>query len=241
MRKTLCLALLLAASAPALAQDPGANSQDFANREVVVTANRRQFGNYEQMPLVGLRRTADFAVQYVSIAGDTRDTAKRREEIFAMVRSAIEAAARRGVELATGQIVVEPLTLDNYRNLPLMNDGRPDSDRVNFIVKTRLAEAGDAKAALERIEAFIKSVPPVGRAEMRKAGDLTLSVVGPDKYRGPIIDLVSADAKATAARLGPEYAVEARGLDRPVEWARATLTEVFLYVPYSYTVVPTRR
>jgi len=239
MRKILCLALLLAAPAPALAQD--ANSQDYSSNEVVVSANRRQFGNYEQMPLVGLRRTADFAVQYVSIAGDTREEPKRREEIFAMVRSAIELAARRGVDLATGQIVVEPLTLENYRNLPLMNDGRPDSDRVNFIVKTRLAESGDAKAALERIEAFIKAVPPVGRAEMRKGGALTLSVVGPEKYRGQIIDLVSADAKVTAARLGPDYAVEARGLDRPVEWARATLTEVFLYVPYNYTVVPTRR
>ncbi len=239
MRNIICLALLLGASTPALAQD--ANSQDFANREVVVSANRRQFGNYEQMPLVGLRRTADFAVQYVSIAGDTRDQAKRRDEIFAMVRGAIDLAARRGVDLATGQIVVEALTLDNYRNLPLLNDGRPDSERVSFIVKTRLAEAGDAKAALERIEAFIKAVPPVGRAEMRQEGSLTLSVVGPDKYRGQIVDLVSADAKATAARLGPDYAVEARGLDRPVEWARATLTEVFLYVPYSYTVVPTRR
>src|SRR6185295_14745813 len=113
-----CLALLLATSAPALAQD--ANSQDFAKREVVVSANRRQFGNYEQMPLVGLRRTADFAVQYVSIAGDTRDQAKRRDEIFAMVRGAIDLAARRGVDLATGQIVVEALTLENYRNLPLL-------------------------------------------------------------------------------------------------------------------------
>jgi hypothetical protein len=240
MRKSFCLALFLAASTPALSQDAG-NSQDIGNREVVVTANRRQFGNYEQMPLIGLRRTADFAVQYVSIAGDTRDTPKRREEIFAMVRGAIELAARRGVDLGTGQIVVEPLTLENYRNLPLMNDGRPDSDRVTFIVKTRLADAGDAAAALERIEAFVKAVPPVGRAEMRKEGALTLSVVGPDKYRGQIVDLVSADAHATAARLGPDYAVEARGLDRPVEWARATLTEVFLYVPYSYTVVPTRR
>jgi hypothetical protein len=239
MRTSFCLALLLATSPPALAQD--ANSQDYSSNEVVVSANRRQFGNYEQIPLVGLRRTADFAVQYASIAGDTRDTPKRREEIFAMVRSAILLAGQHGVDLATGQVIVEPLTLENYRNLPLMNDGRPDSDRVSFIVKTRLAEAGDAKAALERIEAFIKSVPPVGRAEMRMDGGLTLSVVGPNKYRGQIIDLISADAKATGARLGPDYAVEARGLDRPVEWSRATLTEVFLYVPYNYTVVPTRR
>jgi hypothetical protein len=84
----------------------------------------------------------------------------------------------------------------------------------------------------------MKAVPPVGRAEMKPAGDLTLSVVGPDQYRGQIVDLVAADARATAAKLGPDYAVEAKGLDRPVEWSRASLTEVFLYVPYTYSVVP---
>jgi hypothetical protein len=234
MRKPICLALmLLALPAPSAAQE-------MDQSEVIVTANRRQSSNYEIMPLVGLRRTADFAVQYVSITGDTRETDKRREEIFAMVRGAIELAHARGVELATGQMVVEPLTLANYRDLPLTNDGRPDTDRVNFLIKASLA-GSDSKAALERIEAFIKAVPTVGRAEMRKGGDLTLSVVGPDQYRGRIVDLVAADARATAARLGPEYAVEARGLDRPVEWARATLTDVFLYVPYSYTIVPVRR
>jgi hypothetical protein len=230
MRKSICLFLLLAAPAASAAQDMNAS-------EVIVTANRRQSSDYERMPLIGLRRTADFAVQYVSIAGDTREMDKRREEIFAMVRGAIELARARGVELATGQMVVEPLTLANYRDLPLLNDGRPDSERVNFLIKTSLA-GSDNKAALDRIEAFIKAVPAVGRAQMQKGGGLTLSVVGPDQYRGQIIDLVAADARATAARLGPDYAVSASGLDRPVEWARATLTEVFLYVPYNYTIVP---
>jgi hypothetical protein len=134
-------------------------------------------------------------------------------------------------------MVVEPLTLTNYRNLPLQNDGRPDSERTSFLIKTRLSGV-DAKAALERIHNFIKSVPTVGRAELKPQGELTLSVVGPDQYRGQIIDLVAADARQTAAKLGQDYAVQAKGLDRPVEWSRASLTEVFLYVPYAYDVLP---
>lgn len=233
MRKTLCLALMMiAAPLPTAAQDMNAS-------EVIVTANRRQGSDYDRMPLIGLRRTADYAVQYVSVAGDTREMNPRREEIFAMVRGAIQMAQARGVELSTGTLIIEPLTLANYRDLPLLNDGRPDSERVNFLIKTSL-KGTDNKAALERIEAFIKAVPTVGRAQMQKGGDLTLSVVGPDQYRGQIIDLVAADARATAARLGPDYAVTATGLDRPVEWARATLTEVFLYVPYNYSIVPKR-
>ena len=235
MRHWLSLLLLLVPESAFAQQDIGAG-------EIVVTAMRRESDDYdERVPVVGLRRLGDFAIQEVIVGGDTRDATKRHDEIFAMIRGAIELAARRGnIELATGEMIVEPLTLANYRSLTLKSDGRPDTDKASFLVKTRLAPGGDAKSALERIDGFIKDVPTVGRAEMKRTGDLTLSVVRPDQYRNQIVDLVAADARATAARLGPDYVVEAKGLDRPVEWGRASLTEVFLYVPYSYTIVPKR-
>ena len=65
-----------------------------------------------------------------------------------------------------------------------------------------------------------------------------MSVLSPDQYRQRILELVAADSQAAAARFGPGYAVEARGLDRPVEWMRASLTDVFLYVPYNIVVRP---
>lgn len=240
----LAPALLLAAIATPVA------AQNIGDSEIVVTGSRiARSGLYSESPVetvrpppIGLKRLADFAIQQVTIVGDTRDETKRREEIFAMAKKAIELAGKRGgIELATGQLVVEPLTLANYRNLEIVEDDeRDDVEKVSFLVKTRLAAGMDAQAALERIEAFVKAVPAVGRAEMEKDGDLTLSVVGPDKYRSTIVDLVAADAKAMAARLGPAYAVHADGLDRPVEWTRASLTEIYLYVPYSYSVVPAR-
>ena len=220
-----------------------APAQDLTGQEVIVTATRREADIHDaSIPAIGLRRVADYAIQEVNVVGDTRDQARRRDEIFQMIRGAVQLAGKSGgIELATGEMIVEPLTLDNYRNLPLQSDGRPDTDKTSFMVKTRLSANGDTKAALDRISAFIKSVPTVGRAEMRPAGDLTLSIVSPDQYRGRIVDLVAADAHATAAKLGPDYAVEAKGLDRPVEWSRACLSELFLFVPYSYVVVPVRR
>lgn len=234
-RRMVIALLLLAVPAPLAAWQGG--------EEIIVTGARRDADNYdERVPLIGLRRTADFAVQQVRVAGDTRDTAKRREEIFDMVRGAIAAAARTGdIELATGELVVEPLTMTNYRDLSVSSDGPPDTDKVAFLVKTRLIAGKDAKAALERITAFIKAVPAVGRAEMKAKDDMTLSVVRPEQYRAAILDLVADDARTTATRLGPDYAIEAKGLDRPVEWSRASLTDVFLYVPYSYAVVPKAR
>jgi hypothetical protein len=233
------LAILAAAAAVA---DP-VPVLAMGGEEIIVTGTRREADGYDaSIPAVGLRRLADYAVQEVRVTGDTRDQAKRRNEIYEMIRGAIALAAKRpGIELATGEMIVEPLTAANYRNLALTGDGRPDAERTTFLLKTKLGPGVDAKAALDRIAAFIKEVPTVGRAEMKENDDLTLSVVNPDQYRGQIVDLVAADARATAAKLGPDYGVDAKGLDRPVEWSRASLTEVFLYVPYTYSVVPVRR
>lgn len=225
-----CLTLL---PTPALAQD-------FSQAEVVVTGTRRETDGFdESRPVVGLRRAADFAILDVTVAGDTRDAEKRRSEILAMVKSAIELAPKFGVELATGDEVVEPLTLANYRGLGFTNDNRPDTDRTSFLAKVRIGSGVDGAAARDRINRFVKAVPAVGRAEIRGSGDdFTLSLVGPDKFRGEILDIIAADAKAISARLGSDYGVEIKGLDRPVEWSRAGLTDVFLYVPYNMVVRP---
>ncbi len=124
MLKPTCLAALLLISSPCFALPAGGLN------EVVVTASRRDADNYDaSVPAIGLRRVADYAVQEVVVTCDTRDASKRHDEIFAMIRGAIDLAAKRsGIELATGSVVVEPLTPSTYRNLPLQNDGRPDTD-----------------------------------------------------------------------------------------------------------------
>lgn len=238
--KALIVAGAIIWAAPAFAQD----------EEVIVTASRALIhsGDDDEAPVAPrpapammLRRTADFAVQPVRVVGDTRDAVKRREEIYAMLKGAIELASKSGVELATGDYVVEPLTLANYKNLTLAEDnGRDDAEGAGFLIKTRLAPGMDSKTALERITRFIKAIPTVGRAEFEAQGDLTLSVVSPDQYRGQIIDLIAADAAKATVKFGPNYAVTVTGLDRPVEWTRAGLTEVSLYLPSAYSIVPAK-
>jgi len=240
---SLLLALL---PAPALAQDLNAG-------EVVVTGARARQTYIDPrtntaieteedasgLPSVGMRRRADFALLPVIVAGDTRELEQRRAEILTMVRSALDLARRSGVELAIGDFFVVPLTTENYRTLIFRGDGRPDSERVAFFVKTRLgASADEANQAITRLEQFVRSVPAAGRAEMRAAGPLTLSIVAPDQYRSQILDLIAEDARAIAGRFGPQQQVEAHGLDRPVEWRRAGVTEVFLYIPHRLVFRP---
>ena len=232
MRKFLAVSLLVSFVAifPASAQE-----------EVIVTAQRRDADGYSaDVPAVGLRRTADFAIQEVTITGDSRDAGTRADEIFGMLENALGAANKAGVQLAYGDATVEPVTPKNFRTLTLLKDSRPDSQRVKFLVKSALGPAQDAKAAQAKINAFVKSVKPVGRALMETSDDLTFSVVRPDQYRSAIADIIANDAKAMAARMGADYGVEIEGLNRPVEWQRSGLSEVLLYIPYKLIITPKR-
>lgn len=219
----------------------GALAQDTGLQEVIVTAKRNQQDGYSaSIPVVGLRRSADFAVQEVTITGDTRDADQRQDEIYRMLANAIAAAPGAGVQIASGEGTVQAVTLANYHSLALTRDSRPDSQKLSFLVKTPLGAGADAKTAEAKIAAFVKTVKPVGRALMETSDDLTFSVVAPDQYRGAIADIIAADAKAMAAKLGDGYGVEIEGLNRPVEWARSGLSEVLLYIPYKLVIVPRR-
>jgi hypothetical protein len=232
--KAIIALTLIASAAPAFAQ------------EVIVTASRRQQGNYggvdlsgvipAQRSIISLKRSADYAVQTVWLAGDTRDAVKRKEELEATLRSVIGSAGKGGVELAIGDYVIEPLTLTNYKNLNYVGDGRPDTSRTNFLVKVRLTPGMGIAAAKAQIAKFVASVAKTGRTTLTVMGEPTLSVVNPDQYRGAIIDLIAADAVEQSKRFGTGYGVAVSGIDRPVEWARAGATEVFLYLPSTYTV-----
>lgn len=226
------VACLLLAATPTAAQD-------LNSAEVVVTGSRIDQDSYsDEMPAVGLRKAADYLVQQVTIRGDTRDEKQRREEIRAMLDRAVQMAAGHGVELAYGDYIITPLTPENVDELNLGRDNRPDSERVDFLVKAPLAGKETAVAAQQRIGRYIDAVPEVGRAQMDQSGDATLSVVGPDSYRTQIAGEVAKDARELAAQMGDGYAVAVEGLNMPVQWTRAGPSEVLLYIPYKLTIVP---
>lgn len=234
MRKAMMFAFGMLAAAPALAQDIDPGSQ-----EIVVTGARRAYDNFdERVPAVGLRRTADFAIQPVVVSGDTREATTRHDEMYQTIRHAIDVAGQFGVQLAHGDTIVEPLTIANFKDLTFERDNRPDADRLELLVKAPMGNGVDAREATAKIDRFLKAIKPVGRALIEARGDLTLSIVAPDKYRSDINRLIATDANEQAGKFGANYAVEVEGLNRPVEWSRASLTDVFLYIPYKLTVVP---
>lgn len=226
-------ALLAAVIVPARAQDANVP----ALGEVVVTANRLN-ARYAQQdrPVVGLRRQADSAVLQVAFSSDSRDEATRKREIHAMLLAALDRAAAGGIELVTGNFELTLVTKANYQELPLYSAGRVDTSQANVMMKVKLA--GSTTAAEQRLDAFIKGVPRTGRGAIDRNGALTLTIVNPDQYRDTIVKLVADNARHYAALFGADYAVQVGGIDAQVFWSQVSNTDVFLYVPYRYTIVP---
>jgi hypothetical protein len=230
----LFAAAVLAASAlPVVAQE----SKAPALGEVAVTGNRLN-ARYAQQdrPVIGLRRQADSVVMQIAVSSDSRDEATRKREIHSMLLSALDRAAGAGVELVTGSFELTPVTKANYQELPLNWAGRPDTSKVDLMVKVKLD--GSIDAAQKRIDAFVKAVPRSDRGAVDKMSGLTLTIVNPDQYRDAIVKLIAEHTRTYAAMFGPDYAVQVNGVDGQVNWSQVSGTEVFLYIPYRYTIVP---
>ena len=234
MRRYLILAAALCASAIPLAAQ---NTSTPKLGEIIVTGNRLNAGYaQENRPVIGLRRQADSAVRTLSFSSDSRDEATRKKEIHTMLAAAIDKAAAAGVDLVVGNFELTPVTKGNYQELPLYGTGRVDTSKVDVLVKVKLA--GSTVSASDRIDAFAKSLSRNGRGAIDQGGGLTLTIVNPDQYRDSIVKMVAEDARSRAAFFGPDYAVQVTGIDGQVFWSQVSGTDVFLYIPYRYLVVP---
>ncbi|MFZ1366279.1 hypothetical protein [Sphingorhabdus sp.] len=235
MKRSYIFAALFAAAfvSPTVAQV----SKSQALGEIIVTGNRINAGYaQENRPVVGLRREADSAVMTVSFSSDSRDEATRKKEIHTMLLAAMDRAGAAGVELVTGNFELIPVTKANYQELPFNWAGRVDTSKVDVMVKVKLA--GSTVSASSRIDSFVKGLPRNGRGAIDKAGGLVLTIVNPDQYRDAIVKLVAEDARSRTTIFGPDYAVQVTGIDGQIFWSQVSGTDVFLYIPYRYTIVP---
>jgi hypothetical protein len=231
--RALAAAAVAWASPPALAQQPEAAGLG----EVVVTATRGNIRYFQQdRPVVGLRRAADSAAMPLAISSDSREEAVRKREIHTALLAAIDRAAAGGLELVSGTFQLSPITRANYQELPFQWAGRVDTSKVDLMVKVRLA--GSAAAAEKRLVDFINAVPRSGRAAVEKTGAMTLTILDPDQYRDAIVQLVAQDARHNAGIFGPDFTFNISGIDGAVSWSQVSSTDVFLSLPYRYTIVP---
>ncbi len=217
-----------------------AKAEDQGLGEVLVTASRGNAAYAQQnRPVVGLRRRADSGVMSVYVTSDTRDAAQRNKEIYTVMETVIDRAAAAGIQLVVGNVPLRTITRDNYKTLPVVWAGRVDTGKIEFMLKAPLGAS--AFATRKKLADFVKSVKGTGRGTFETGSsidlpDITLTVVNPDQYRDAVIALVAEDARKQAAVFGPDFTPTVNGIDGPVSWSQVSSTDVFLYLPYSYTI-----
>jgi hypothetical protein len=236
----LLAGLALAPAAHSQSAPPPAKPEDQGLGEVLVTANRQNAAYAQQnRPVVGLRRRADAGVMSVYVTSDTRDAAERTKEIYTVMEAVIDRAAAAGIQLVVGNVPLRTITRANYKNLPVVWAGRLDTGKIEFMLKAPLESS--AFATRMKLAEFIKSVKGAGRGTFETGAsiypaDINLTVVNPDQYRDAVIRLVADDARKQAAVFGPDFTPTVAGIDGPVAWSQVSSTDVFLYLPYSYSI-----
>ncbi len=248
---------LIFAGGPALGQD--------GSGEIIVTATRRAASGsvvpVQPPPVIGLKRKADSALRRIEIVSDSREEDMRKREVQTMLLAAIDRGKREGLSLVVGEYEVLEVTRVNWQDrFPALArpaasaDDEDDDDEdddgdskpkpafeddgstatVRLMVKTTLN--GSISDAQQKIRAFVKSVPTTGRALIEQKGGLALTIINPEQYRDELYRRVADGAKHATSFYGPEYGIHVTGIDRDIAWKQVSNIEIFLYIPYSFSV-----
>lgn len=214
-----------------------ATAQEYNTMEtVVVTGMRSEYTS--DAPHIYMVHRVDHLITKVSVICDTRDPAKRRQELKDTLRSMIREASKSGtISLGIGDEIVADLT-DNMLDEVIEPDAKQDTSRAVVVIKTRVSKDDMSDAATARIERFIEATPKAGRTEVLREKDWELTIVGPEQYRSQLLAKVAADAKQTAAQFGPDYQVKVDGLQGRIMWFQKGPLDLALYIPYAMTVLP---
>jgi hypothetical protein len=249
-------------AAPLLAQE----DDDGGGNEIVVTGTRIQNSlsgaiAIPQPPVIGLKRQADSAVRNILIVSDSREEDMRKREVQAMLLAAIDRAKREGFSLVTGQFELVEVTRANWQDqfpglAEKADEAEEDDDdddyddegnkpapayeddgnstTISLKIKTKLD--GSIGNAQQKINSFAKNVPVTGRSVIEQQGGLQLTIIKPEQYRDEIYRRIAAGAKHAVDFYGPDYSVDVTGLDNAIGWKQVSNTEVFLYIPYSFSI-----
>jgi hypothetical protein len=256
------LCSLVFCAAPAFAQDEMGEIIVTAQMRNSVSGGAAAI--IQQPPVIGLKRQADSAVRTIEIVSDSRDEDMRKREVQAMLFAAIDRAKAQGFSLVTGQFELVEVTRANWQDqfpgLAIKAEDADDEDEdaeddnndddddkppaafeddnstttIRLKVKTKLN--GSIGNAQLKISSFIKAVPKTGRSQIVQKGGLALTIINPEQYRDQIYTRIAGGSKHAVTFYGPEYGLNMTGLDKAIAWKQVSNTEVFLYIPYAFTI-----
>jgi hypothetical protein len=200
--------------------------------EVVITTRMR--GGYDEMPYATIRRPADFLVQEIRLVNDSRAPDLRKKEIIRTIEGLLKRAATlKNVALSYGDGFLVPVDITDESLQIIEDKKRPDTSAVDIYVKVALAAGDDVRKRITDLRRFVDDAQLAGRTEIELLGDVGLSIVNPEKYRGDILDRIAAENAALVKKMGDRCRFNMVGLEGRVQWERTDVAELTLYLPYN--------
>ena len=236
--KSMLLCGLCALALPMIAQ--GQDSSDELDT-VVVTGSRIGYSDLLDTPAVSLTKPGDYLLQTIVLSNDSRDAEMRKREIHETIAQLIGSTGSRYVVFHVDEYRIA-LNRDNYRVELLVDGKRPDSNLVSLQI--RVGVGGDptkAEAIIADMRRFIRSASKVGRTEIEIRGDTALVMNKPERFRYELIDAIAKDSKRLMTAMALDCKTEIDGLNRRVEWERASAAELLLYIRYNVTISDCRQ
>lgn len=118
-----------------------------------------------------------------------------------------------------GDTRVKPFSV-SVAEAAIENGTRPDTSRVELLLRTAVAADDTIESVEQRLDAFVRALPRPGRVSL--------------STRDPQLTLVSP-------ALGPGQAVELEGLENQLAWRRTGDLELTVFLPHRLKVVPASR
>jgi hypothetical protein len=229
----VCAGLMLVAST-GWAQEPGE-----AVEEIVVTGSRLIDWDPDDIPHVSVVRRADNLVSSVRVECDTRDPARRLDELKTTLRNMAAQASRDGsVELGVGSDVVGRFDETQLDRIVVPDGKKPDVSYADLLIKTRVGPNDSFDAASARVRDFVRRTQKVGRTEIVLSNDYDLTLVDPNQYRPQIMKAIAQDARTATTALGEGYGVRLEGLENRVTWYQYGPLQLALFIPYTLEIMP---
>ena len=225
MKRILLLALLL-----------GVSSLRAQSDEVIVLSPF-EVTRTENLPPITIRKTADFLLLQVQVVNDTRDADKRREEIYGTIKGIVASAAKvKSLEISTREMT---LTLQNYQVRLDEHSNKADTSTVELLFRLPLTPTDDVAALTAQLRAFTGQVQVVGRSEVFP-GEIGISVKTPERFRYEVIGHIAEDVGKVRQLFNGSFELLVKGLDQRLQWRRVSISELEIYLPYSYDVLPNK-
>ena len=79
-------------------------------------------------------------------------------------------------------------------------------------------------------------MPATGRSQIAQKGEIALTIINPEQYRDEIYRRIAAGSKHALEFYGADYGLDVTGLDQAIAWKQVSNTELFLYIPYGFSV-----